>query len=418
MASWFRAAFPNPAPQTSLEGVRVYERRKRSVAPAGNNDSTAEFLTAAPGAAGSDEEAAVKPSRSCTGAAKPQPITTYYGCVSRSGGFRPHPGQPSVPLASMGDGPVTTLMPVCTLRTPDMRPLPAAVSVEDRRVGRRTLRIVTVSDTHEFHSCLALPPGDVLIHSGDILTIDRFSPAAVSNYNLRDFFRWLNAQPHAVKICIAGNHDLQMEKLGRDAVQRLAHPAVYLEDDMVDVCGGLRIFGSPRSSGASGNSAFQDESKWLTALPDTVRVFADVPPAGPAVAVRARQRARAESSDDEEGGAPDAGLWRDVQLVARATLPDAERVDVLITHGAWTAQRIRAFVVDTVRPALHVCGHIHDMHGVYLLGGDVLPRGARGKQAARGGGGALMIPSINAATTRGQPMREWLQAPIVVDYEF
>lgn len=33
-----------------------------------------------------------------------------------------------------------------------------------------SVRIVCISDTHNEHDALRLPPGDVLIHSGDVLT--------------------------------------------------------------------------------------------------------------------------------------------------------------------------------------------------------------------------------------------------------
>ncbi|CAD7937444.1 unnamed protein product [Amoebophrya sp. A25] len=67
------------------------------------------------------------------------------------------------------------------------------------------VRLVFVSDTHGREEKMpnSVPPGDVLIHAGDIS--DMGKPG-----QLRNFVAWFAAHPHPHKICIAGNHDLTL----------------------------------------------------------------------------------------------------------------------------------------------------------------------------------------------------------------
>lgn len=72
------------------------------------------------------------------------------------------------------------------------------------------VRFVCVSDTHNWHSKLEVPGGDVLLHAGD------FGQTGEESESI-EFSRWLSALPHPHKIVIAGNHDHSMdpESFGR-----------------------------------------------------------------------------------------------------------------------------------------------------------------------------------------------------------
>lgn len=63
---------------------------------------------------------------------------------------------------------------------------------------KAALRVVCISDTHD--QIVDVPPGDILIHAGD-LTND--GTAA----DIQKQLDWLKALPHPVKVVIAGNHD-------------------------------------------------------------------------------------------------------------------------------------------------------------------------------------------------------------------
>jgi len=62
------------------------------------------------------------------------------------------------------------------------------------------MRIVALADTHGLHRQIIVPPGDLLIHAGDLTRHGEVD-------ELRDFNVWLGALPHRHKLVIAGNHD-------------------------------------------------------------------------------------------------------------------------------------------------------------------------------------------------------------------
>lgn len=177
-----------------------------------------------------------------------------------------------------------------------------------------TVRLVLISDTHCRHASVAVPPGDVLLHAGDIT--DHGEPDVVQSFNA-----WLGGLPHPHKLVIAGNHDFCFERQPAESAALLTH-ATYLLDAAVTVAG-LTFYGSPWQPW------FYD---WAFNLPR-----------GPALRAK----------------------W---DLIPPAT-------DVLITHGPpaghgdLTVQGDRAGCADLlaalgrVQPRLHVFGHIHEGYG-------------------------------------------------------
>jgi predicted phosphodiesterase len=188
------------------------------------------------------------------------------------------------------------------------------------------MRIVCLSDTHNRHASLRVPPGDLLLHAGDATM--HGTPEEVAAFDA-----WLATQPHRHKVVVAGNHDFLFER-EPDAARGLLKSAVYLQDSGVEV-DGLRIWGSPWQPW------FFD---WAFNL------------------------------------ARGAALRRKWDLIPEGT-------DVLLTHGpphrirdqvAGPTPRLMAAVtgrgshvgceelrdaVFRVRPRLHVFGHIHECYG-------------------------------------------------------
>ena len=128
------------------------------------------------------------------------------------------------------------------------------------------IRFVCLSDTHSRVEDIPLdfvPPGDVLLHSGDFTMIGL--PKAIEKFN-----DYLGKLPHKVKVIIAGNHDLtfdddmvandrhHLEMFGLKennfekylqeknikSVKELMTNCLYLEDAMVELYG-IKIYGSP-----------------------------------------------------------------------------------------------------------------------------------------------------------------------------
>ncbi|KAL8705184.1 MAG: hypothetical protein Q9201_001684 [Fulgogasparrea decipioides] len=84
-------------------------------------------------------------------------------------------------------------------RPPPQNPLPAT-----------PITVVAISDTHGTQPLL--PPGDLLLHAGDLTQWGTFT-------EIQAQLTWLAHQPHKHKIVIAGNHDLLL-----DPDFRVQHP--------------------------------------------------------------------------------------------------------------------------------------------------------------------------------------------------
>lgn len=89
---------------------------------------------------------------------------------------------------------------------PVASPAPATAAPSWDR--RECVRVVCISDTHGLHEQLRLPPGDVLVHAGDITNCGGVE-------QLRDFFLFLQ---RAVSeggfkrvVVIPGNHDVTLD---------------------------------------------------------------------------------------------------------------------------------------------------------------------------------------------------------------
>lgn len=177
-----------------------------------------------------------------------------------------------------------------------------------------SLRIVALSDTHGLHRHLQVPPGDILVHAGDLT---RYG----DRDELVDLNAWLGELPHRHKLLVAGNHDWCFEE-DAEACAALLPNAVYLQDAAVTV-EGATFYGSPWTP------RFYD---WAFMLPR---------------------------------GAPLRERW--------AQIPAG--TDVLITHGPPYGQGDLTFrsehvgcedlaaAVSLLRPRLHIFGHIHEGAG-------------------------------------------------------
>lgn len=177
-------------------------------------------------------------------------------------------------------------------------------------------RLVVVSDTHERHDCLGpMPAGDIFIHCGDIFMTNRVRSHRGAQTKLRQFDDWLADIPCDRKFVVAGNHDLVMERLGSNDVQSILTNATYLENSGMNV-DGLHIWGTPLSSGRSGNSAFQSSE------------FQEV----------TEECIRRQAQDKEY------------------------RVDVFLSHGPLFQ------FAELLQPRLHIWGHAHGYHGIRAPG--------------------------------------------------
>lgn len=179
-------------------------------------------------------------------------------------------------------------------------------------------RIVCLSDTHNRNEQIIVPDGDILIHAGDATIRGTIDEIVLFN-------EWFANLPHQYKIFVAGNHDWLFETNNRFARKLLDSSIHYLQDSSVKI-ENLKIYGSPWQP------RFFD---WAFNL---------------------------------NRGAELAEKWK--------LIPDD--ADILITHGPpfgiLDEVPRRYFVentgcedlrkrVETIRPKLHVFGHIHCGYG-------------------------------------------------------
>jgi len=177
------------------------------------------------------------------------------------------------------------------------------------------MRIVCISDTHNQLAKLAIPPGDLLIHAGDLTGHGSLKEIARAD-------RALGELPHRHKVIIAGNHDWGFQREPA-AARALIKSAIYLQDEAVTI-EGLRLYGSPWQPW------FFD---WAFNYPRGVSL---------------------------------QPIWDRIP----------EPTDILITHGPPRGHGDRTvrdepvgcpellLALRRVRPRLHVFGHIHEGYGV------------------------------------------------------
>ena len=162
------------------------------------------------------------------------------------------------------------------------------------------LRILHISDTHGVHRRLRdLPEADILVHSGDFTM-------SGSEAETLDFLEWLCDLPYRHKVLVAGNHDACLYGARLDG----------LDDNVHYLCGsGVEFWGVPMfmEDCVSGH-----QEQLYAAIPDDTDVLVThTPPYGIL---------------DRDGSI----LYGSRELLER---------------------------VHTIRPRLHLFGHIHKAHG-------------------------------------------------------
>jgi predicted MPP superfamily phosphohydrolase len=83
------------------------------------------------------------------------------------------------------------------------------------------IRVVCLSDTHT--NTPAVPPGDLLIHAGDLTNRGTVK-------DIQAQLDWLNSLPHKHKIIIAGNHDSYFDPKSRKEVDKTSGIKLELYD--------------------------------------------------------------------------------------------------------------------------------------------------------------------------------------------
>jgi predicted phosphodiesterase len=186
--------------------------------------------------------------------------------------------------------------------------------------AERTLTVVALSDTHGRHDRMDVPPGDVLIHAGDLTSHGTLR-------NLAQFDEWLGSLPHPYKIIIAGNHDWCFQRTPEEA-RALVKNAQYLQDEET-IIEGVKFYGSP----------------WQPWFNDWAFNLAEPR------ALRAKWNL----------------IPRDTQVLLTHGPPHGHcDRNYLMQHTG--CRELLEVVAQEVSPAYHVFGHIHEAYGVSRSG--------------------------------------------------
>lgn len=226
------------------------------------------------------------------------------------------------------------------------KPPPGSIPLYNNGDDLPPIRVICISDTH--NATLPLPPGDILIHGGDLTAHGTFDEVQAQ-------LRWLSSQPHPHKIVIAGNHDIildeacdakfltrnensaeERKKLDWSGIRYLQDEAVTLEL-AVSGPGGeqhvrkVKIYGSALTP-EFGSWAFQYPSirdVWTGRVPDDTDILVVHGP--PAL------------YGDCDGEMGSSGRFK-------------------VKGNGYLLREIRR-----VRPRLVVCGHIHGAFGIVTV---------------------------------------------------
>lgn len=145
------------------------------------------------------------------------------------------------------------------------------------------MRIVALSDTHEMHQKIEVPPGDILIHAGDWTHRGAYSA-------IHHFLEWFGSQSHQYKILIPGNHELTLDAnstslgLGLELVKNKTNElGIHFLLNSKIIINGWEIYGSPITP-EFGNWAFSTQrgsamaQEWSRIPPTTNILITHGPP--------------------------------------------------------------------------------------------------------------------------------------------
>lgn len=181
------------------------------------------------------------------------------------------------------------------------------------------MRVICLSDTHEQHSKIKVPDGDLLIHAGDLTWGGEPLATHIA-------LNWLQDQSHKFKVFIPGNHDFYFEdqKMCGAIKEACKSGGIYYLNDSACEINGLKIYGSP----------------WTPTFLD----WAFMKDRGDEISV----------------------MWAKIPLDTDILITHGPPLSVLDTAnpggmhlGCFDLQR----AIMKIRPKLHVFGHIHGGYG-------------------------------------------------------
>lgn len=250
--------------------------------------------------------------------------------------------------------------PLSTISLPGQRKRRAAqrllalhstcVRPAQQKSGQDTIKIVCISDTHNTRP--KLPPGDVLIHAGDLTENGSFD-------EMQTELNWLSSQPHRYKLFVAGNHDVLLDEQFLQKYPERRYGSRRTKEDLewgtvIHLKDSSIKLEFPHSAHKTAEPGMTTQGKQPKSRVRSLLIYGS--PFTPRYGASAFQYA------------PDPDFWTE-RFASLSRAPD-----ILVTHGPPklhldTRDFHRAGCpylsgeVARLRPRLHVFGHIHASYG-------------------------------------------------------
>ncbi|KZT70277.1 Metallo-dependent phosphatase [Daedalea quercina L-15889] len=206
-------------------------------------------------------------------------------------------------------------------------------------------RFVCISDTHS--RMVYVPPGDVLLHSGDLTAVGTYA-------DFQRTMEWICDLPHRTKIIIAGNHDLPLDHHD-DWYNKNYHRWHELSKQNIGLVQDL-IQG--RKATKSGVVYLEDESYEFRARPDGRKWTVYGSPWSPYFHNWAFNYERGEEAEKLMAALPKTDI-----LLTHT--PPHDIMDKTVGNERVGCEALAARLPE-LRPRLHVFGHIHEDHGALV----------------------------------------------------
>jgi len=205
-------------------------------------------------------------------------------------------------------------------------------------------RFVCISDTHS--RTFPVPPGDVLLHGGDLTQTG-------TRGDFETTMNWLYSLPHPIKIIIAGNHDLTLHQGWYDKQYKRWHRRAGKQD----IRSILKLLKGPKAVSA-GIVYLQDEKFEFSTKPEgrTWTVYGS--PWSPSFCDWAFNYDRGVAADRLVSKFPKTDI-----LLTHG--PPANILDV-VNDGEHVGCEALTAHLPLLRPRLHLFGHIHEAHGAEI----------------------------------------------------
>ncbi|KAH9930652.1 Metallo-dependent phosphatase [Fomitopsis serialis] len=214
--------------------------------------------------------------------------------------------------------------------------------------GPSWTRFVCISDTHSH--VYKVPPGDVLLHAGDLSAGGAFKRLKVT-------LDWLKTLPHPVKVLIAGNHDLCLDEDWQEGGYwaNRAGGAIRTKDAIA----ARRLVRSEALRNAGMHYLEYESTEITTPVGRTRKVYGS--PAAPRYSWGAFQY------DYNASGEIYSRIPEETEILLTHTPPYGILNQTRKGTAAGCKDLARRLASDDLRPCrLHVFGHIHESHGAVL----------------------------------------------------